>query len=99
MDPSCIPVCKRRPRKNTKRKWWNKQIQAGLLFKKHEHNKYLLSQNENDKIEYERLRRETKKMIRRSKIDLEICIANKTKSNPKEFYTCVRNKKVITLFF
>ena len=35
-------------------------------------------------------------MIRRSKTNLEIHIANQTKSNPKEFYTYVRNKKVIT---
>ena len=60
------------------------------------HGKYLLSQNENDEIEYERLRRETKKMIRRSKTDFEIYIVNKTKSNPKDFYTYVRTKKVIT---
>ena len=35
-------------------------------------------------------------MIRRSKNDLKIYIANKTKSNPKEFYIYVHNKKVIT---
>ena len=57
--------------------------------------KYLLPQHESDKIEYERPRRETKKMIRKVK-KISKHIANKTKSNPKEFYTCVRNKKVIT---
>ena len=36
-------------------------------------------------------------MIRRSKKDLEIYIANKTKSNLKEFYTYIRSKKVITI--
>ena len=35
-------------------------------------------------------------MIRRSEKVLEIYIASKTKSDPKEFYTYVRNKKVIT---
>ena len=35
-------------------------------------------------------------MIRRNEKDLEIYIANNTKSNPKEFYTYVR-KKVITI--
>ena len=92
----CIPVCKRRPCKNkniNKPKWWNSQIETGLLLKKHAHDKYLLSQNENDKIKYERLRCKTKKMIRQSKKDLEIYIANKTKTNLKEFYTYVRNKK------
>ena len=55
----CILVCKRRPRKYiNKPKWWNSQIEAGLLHKKRAHGKYLLAQNENDKIEYERLRRE-----------------------------------------
>ena len=73
-------------------KWWNSQIEAGLLLKKRAHGKYLLSQNGNDKIEYERLRREIK-MIRRSKTVLEINIANQTKSNPKEIYTYVRKKK------
>ena len=46
----CIPVCKRRPRKINKPKWWNSQIEPGLLHKKHAHNKYLLSQNKSHKI-------------------------------------------------
>ena len=92
----CIPICKRRLRKNINEpKWWNRQIETGLLPKKCALVRYLLSQNENDKIEYERLRRKTKQnMIRGSKNDLKINIANKTKFNPKEFYTNVRNKKL-----
>ena len=35
------------------------------------------------------------RIVRRSKTDLEIYIVNKTKSNPKEFYTCVLNKKKV----
>ena len=35
-------------------------------------------------------------IIRRRKKDFEIHIANKIKSKPKEFYTYVRSKKVIT---
>ena len=35
-------------------------------------------------------------MIRRNEKDLEIFIANKTKSNPDQLYTYVRNEKVIT---
>ena len=93
----CIEVCKRRSRRNiNKPKWWNSQNEARLLHKNLAHGKYFLSQNENDKIEYEKLRRETKKMIRRSIKDLEIYIAYKTKSKTKEFYIYVRNKKVIT---
>ena len=82
----CISVYKRHPYENNKPKWWSSQIEAGLLHKKYAHRKYLLSQDENDKIEYERLRRETK-VIRRSKKDLKIYIANKTKFIAKEFYT------------
>ena len=48
--------------KNNKPKWWNRQIEAGLLHKKYAHNKYLSSQNENDKIEYERIRREKERL-------------------------------------
>ena len=36
---------------------------SGLLHKKHAHRVYLLSENENDKMEYESLIRERKKMI------------------------------------
>ncbi len=39
---------------------------------------------------------EKKKLIKQSKKNLEVYIASKTKSNPKEFYSCVRQKKVIT---
>ena len=56
----CIPFCIRHSHINNKLKRWNSQIEAGLLHKKCTHNKYQLSQNENDKIDYERLRRETK---------------------------------------
>ena len=30
----CVPVCKRRLRKNNKSKWWNRQIDAGLFHTK-----------------------------------------------------------------
>ena len=39
-----------------------------------------------------RLKHETKKMIRQSKKELKIYIANKTKSNPKEFYIIIHHK-------
>ena len=51
----CFPVCKRRPRKNNKSKWWNSQNEAGLLHKKYAHEKYLLTQNKNYMIECESL--------------------------------------------
>ena len=93
---SCIPVCKRRSSNNNKPKWWNSQIESRLSQKKRAYRKYSLTQNENDKIEYERLRREAKKLIRQSKKNLELYIASISKTNPKEFYSYVRKKKVIT---
>ena len=56
----------------------------------------MLSRSENNKTEYGRLRREATKVIRHRKKNLGIKIANKTKSNPKEFYSYLRNKKAIT---
>ena len=40
---------------------------------------------------------QNKKDVRQSEKDLKTYIANKTKSNPKEFYSYVCNKKVITI--
>ena len=93
---SCIPVTKRRSQINSKPKWWNNDIKVGLSNKNRAYRKYQLTRHESDKIEYERLRRTTKKLIKQSKKNLEVHIASKIKSNPKEFYSYVRQKKVIT---
>ncbi len=45
--------------------------------------------------EFCRVRRETKSLIRQSKRNLEEHIANSSKSNLKESYSYVRNKKVL----
>ena len=93
---NCIPASKRRGQNRiNKPKWWNNQIKSGLLQKKRSYLKYKLTQNERDKLEFERLRRETKKMIRQSKKNLELYIAGISKSNPKEFYSYIRKKKVL----
>ena len=92
---SSIPFKPRRPPKEPKPKWWNQQIKNSINAKKRAHRKHVTSQNQADKREYERLRRESKKLIKQSKRNLEEHIANKCKSNPKEFYSYVRKKKVI----
>ena len=46
----CILVYKRRSRKRIKPKRWSSYNEAGLLHKKRAHNQYLLSQDENDKM-------------------------------------------------
>ena len=93
---NCIPTSKRRAQnKSNKPKWWNNQIKSGLLQKRRAYLRYKSTQNERDKLEFERLRRETKKMIKQSKKNLELYVAGISKSNPKEFYSYIRKKKVL----
>ena len=93
---NCIPASKRRAQnKSNKPKWWNNQIKSGLLQKKQAYLRYKSTQNERDKLEFERLRRETKKLIKQSKKNLELYVAGISKSNPKEFYSYIRKKKVL----
>ena len=93
---SCVPLRNRRPEVNSKPKWWNNQIKNSLLSRNRAYRKYSQSQSQQDKSEYERTRRETKKLIRQSKRNLEVHIATSSKTNPKEFYDYVRRKKVLT---
>lgn len=95
---SCIPVGKRRSASSNinKPKWWNKRIEMKLSQKNRAYRKYKITKSNTDKREYEILRRETKKQIRENKRNLELFIADTAKSNPKEFYSYVRKKKVIT---
>ena len=51
------------------------------------------TQDQADKLELDRIRRETKRVIKRSKKNLEEYIADASKLNPKEFYQYVKNKK------
>lgn len=93
----CIPTTRRRTNvKSHKPKWWSNEIEAGLSQKKNAHQRYKVTNNENDRLEYERLRRHTKKLIRQSKRNLEVYIASISKTNPKEFFSYVRKKKVLT---
>ena len=93
---SCVPFKNRRSLKNDKPKWWNSQIKNSLLAKKRAYVKYSQTLDENDKTEFVRIRRETKKLIKESKKNLEVYIANSSKTNPKEFYDYVRKKKVLS---
>uniref|UniRef100_A0A0P4VVU6 Reverse transcriptase domain-containing protein n=1 Tax=Scylla olivacea TaxID=85551 RepID=A0A0P4VVU6_SCYOL len=92
----CVPQRNRRKVKNTKPKWWNNEIRCCLLAKKNAYHKYILTQNNDDKLEHDRLRRKTKKLIKCSKKSVEAQIANSCKTNPKEFYSYVKTKRVLT---
>ena len=53
----------------------------------------MATKSEADKVELDRIRRESKKLIKRSKKNLEEYIAEASKSNPKEFHRYVNSKK------
>ena len=56
------------------------------MHKKHVHNKSLIPQNENNKVEYKRLKRETKEIIRRNKKkNLKYILQIKLNPTPKNF--------------
>lgn len=91
----CVPVGKRRKanRNNTKPKRWNRRIEKKLSQKDSAYRKYKITKSYTGKREYGVLRRETKKLIRENKKNIELYIANSGKSNSKEFYSYVRKKK------
>ena len=91
----CVPFRNRRKQVNTKPKWWTNEISRNLTTKKRAHDRYVVTRDQNDRDEFCRVRRETKRLIRQSKRNLEEHIANSSKSNPKEFYSYVRNKKML----
>ncbi len=91
----CVPFRNRRKQVNTKPKWWTNEKSRNITLKKRAYDKYLVTRNQNDRDEFCRVRRETKRLIRQSKRNLKENIANSSKSNPKEFYSYVRNKKVL----
>ena len=92
----CVPLRNRRNIKNTKPKWWNNEIRCCLLAKREAYHRYKVTHLENDKLTHDRLRRQSKKLIKRSKKSVEAQIANSCKTNPKEFYSYVKTKRVLT---
>ena len=93
---SSIPMRYRRSFQNIKPKWWTREIKDSLAAKKRAYEKHIETQNEDDKRDHDRIRRNTKKLIKQSKKNFEVRIAEMSKSNPKEFYSYVKRKKVMT---
>ncbi|MBW6351215.1 reverse transcriptase family protein, partial [Pseudomonas aeruginosa] len=92
----CIPSKIRRPGHNNKPKWWNTDISNCLLAKKFANDRLKSSQHDEEQLKCVELRRNAKKIIKQSKKTLELHIANQSKTNPKEFYSYIRKKKVVT---
>lgn len=93
---TCVPLRNRRPLGKCKPKWWNDEIKNSLVAKKHAYDRYKATNDNNDKLAHDQLRRSTKKLIKQSKKNIELHIANTSKVNPKEFYSYIRNKKTLT---
>ena len=83
----CIP--QKIKRKLTKHKplWFNRNIQTKLKDKKKKYNKYKSSGREIDLISYKQCRNETSNLIRKSKREKEIRLANDKNKNPKKFFS------------
>ena len=90
----CIPMKTRRATQNVKPQWWNKQIAECLRAKKDAHNRLKNTRNGDDRNKYVELRRKAKRLIKQSKRSTELYVANQSKTNPKEFYSYVRRKRV-----
>ena len=91
----CVPMKNRRTT-NVKPKWWNKEITECLREKKQAHNNYKSNNNNENYIKFVELRRKAKKLIKQSKRSTEIHVANQSKTNPKEFFSFIRQKRVTT---
>ena len=91
----CVPMKNRRPH-NVKPKWWNTQIAECLRVKKDAHSKYKSNNNNENHVRFMELRRKAKRLIKQSKRSTEIHVANQSKTNPKEFYSFIRQKRVTT---
>ena len=92
----CIPLKKRRTEHKTKPIWWNNEIATCLRDKKNAHNRLRVLNNDEERAKFTDLRRKAKRLINQSKRSKELHIANQSKSNPKEFFRYVREKRVVT---
>ena len=90
-----VPMRDRRPENNSKPKWWNIDIRNILLAKKRAYRRYKLTHSQANKLEYTRIRRETKRLIKISKKLHKLHIASNCKVNPKESFRYVREKKTL----
>ncbi len=97
MDRYLKPVHKNyRPTESVKPKWRNIEIPECLLAKRDARNRLKSFTNNEERISFVELRRKTKRLIKHSKRSTELHVANQSKTNPKEFYSFVRQKRVIT---
>ena len=90
-----IPFKQRRPQNKSNPKWLDKETEKSIAIKRQAYKKFKRSDSLNDYGTYLITQRALKKMIRQKKRQFEMKIADKCKENPKEFYSYIRDKKVI----
>ena len=92
----CVPMRNRRPIQNCKPKWWSSQIAECLRAKREAHIAFKSTGNSSDHTRFIKIRREAKRLIKLSKRSTEMHVASQSKTNPKEFYSFIRQKRVNT---
>ena len=91
----CVSMRDRQLANSNKPKWWNIDIRNILLAKKRAYRRYKSTHSRADKLEYTRICRETKRLIKISKKLRELHIASNCKENPKIVFRYIREKKTL----
>lgn len=74
--------------------WWNKEIAECLVAKRNAHNTLKITVGV-ERVNYTIVQK-SKKIIKYSKKAMESHIANQCEMNPNEFYSYIREKRVLT---
>ena len=85
-------------RKNKTRntpKWFNKEMAKLIEKKRRAWNKWKRTKTGVDKIEYQKLEKNVKRMVKNKKNGLERKIAKEAKTNPKAFYSYINSSKKV----
>lgn len=96
VSQDCIPFRKRRKSDKIKPNWWTDEIANCLREKTIARNRLKTFSNDEERAKYNDLRRKAKRLINQSKRLVEINIASQSKTNPKKFFSFIRQKRVIT---
>ena len=90
-----IPFKERRPPNQFHPKWLDKETEKSIAKKRQAYKLFKRSESPDHYQSYVIAQRELKKTIRKKKRQFEMKIANKSKENPKEFYSYIRDKKTV----
>ena len=95
LESKWIPKVKKRINGTNKPQWMTSGIKHIINGKKRAYKIYKSSQLDADFLRYITAKRHCEREIRKAKRNLEISIAQQSKSNPKKFYQYIRSKKTV----